>query len=89
MKNRRIRGFMKLFEKLPSHVQKQAKEAFSHFKENPRHPGLHFKCVNSQRARYSVRIGIDYRALGHMEGDEITWYWIGHHSEYNHLIERK
>ena len=89
MKNRRTREFMKLFEKLPSHVQKQAKEAFSHFKENPRHPGLHFKCVNSQRARYSVRIGSDYRALGRMEGDEITWYWIGHHGEYDHLVGRK
>ncbi len=89
MKNRRTREFMKLFEKLPLHVKKQAKESFSHFKENPWYPGLHFKCVNPQRARYSVRIGIDYRALGQMEGDEITWYWIGHHSEYDHLIGRK
>jgi hypothetical protein len=80
---------MKLFEKLPLHVKKQAKEAFSHFKENPWHLGLHFKCVNPQRARYSVRIGIDYRALGQMEGDEITWFWIGHHSEYDHMIGRK
>jgi hypothetical protein len=62
---------MKLFEKLPLHVKKQAKEAFSHFKENPWHPGLHFKCVNSQRAGYSVRIGIDYRALGQMEGTRL------------------
>lgn len=35
---------------------------------------------------YSIRIGQGYRALGERAGNEITWYWIGSHSEYDKLI---
>jgi len=30
-----------------------------------------------------VRIGIGYRALGRVDGDEIVWFWIGPHGEYD------
>jgi hypothetical protein len=33
-----------------------------------------------------VRIGIHYRALGIRDGDEMVWYWIGTHDEYERLI---
>jgi hypothetical protein len=33
-----------------------------------------------------VRIGIHYRALGTREGDDLVWYWIGTHDEYERLI---
>jgi hypothetical protein len=26
--------------------------------------------------------------LGLVEGDEITWFWIGSHAEYDRLIRR-
>jgi hypothetical protein len=32
-----------------------------------------------------VRVGDHYRALGRVEGDTITWVWIGTHEEYNRL----
>ena len=35
---------------------------------------------------YSVRIDLDYRALGVMKKDRIVWSWIGNHSEYGRLI---
>ena len=74
------------FHQLPPHVQKQAKRAFERFADDPRYPSLHYKCVNKQRARYSIRIGYRFRALGRVQEDKITWYWIGPHSEYDHLI---
>ena len=29
-----------------------------------------------------------WRALGVVEGDHITWFWIGSHSDYEQLISR-
>jgi hypothetical protein len=34
-----------------------------------------------------VRITIDYRALGIRDGDEIMWFWIGSHADYDALIK--
>jgi mRNA-degrading endonuclease RelE of RelBE toxin-antitoxin system len=56
--------FRKLLTELPKEVQKQAKEAYTDFKNDPYHPGLHFKRVHSTRPIYSARISIDYRAVG-------------------------
>jgi hypothetical protein len=54
------------------------------WKENPSHPSLRFKPVGE--GFWSIRIGIHYRAIGYPEGDEVTWIWIGHHSEYDHIV---
>jgi hypothetical protein len=79
--------FRRLFARLPGHVQQQAREAYKLFKQNPHHPSLHFKQIRSSSV-YSIRITRGYRALGDWEGDEITWYWIGTHSDYDKLIGR-
>jgi hypothetical protein len=33
-----------------------------------------------------ARITDDYRALGEVRPDEIVWFWIGPHHEYDKLI---
>lgn len=86
MKNRRTKEFRKQFARLPRDVQDQAKAAYRLFKENPYHPSLHFKCIDSQESLYSVRVGLPYRAVGVWEGDTIFWYFIGSHEDYNHLF---
>jgi hypothetical protein len=35
----------------------------------------------------SIRIGRDYRALGILEGDTVTWYWIGKHDTYDRKLD--
>jgi hypothetical protein len=47
---------------------------------------LHFKKLEGEDNIYSVRIGLDYRALAVMKKDGIVWYWIGNHSEYDRLV---
>jgi mRNA-degrading endonuclease RelE of RelBE toxin-antitoxin system len=74
------------FRRLPAQVQKQAKRAFEHLALDQRYPSLQYKCVNHAEGKYSIRINLVYRALGYMQGDEVTWYWIGHHSKYERLI---
>jgi hypothetical protein len=78
--------FRRAFAELPADVQEQARQAYRLFIENPYHPGLHFKSIHPTRPIYSVRVGLNYRAVGAREGDEIVWFWIGSHAEYNKLI---
>jgi len=33
-------------------------------------------------------VTLGYRALGLLEADEITWFWIGSHAEYDHLLDK-
>jgi hypothetical protein len=42
------------------------------FRENARHPSLHFKKVHDRDPIYSVRVTLGYRALGLLEDEEIA-----------------
>jgi len=33
-----------------------------------------------------VRITRGYRALGILEGDTVTWFWIGSHKDYERFF---
>ncbi|MDQ3815222.1 MAG: hypothetical protein M3347_14970 [Armatimonadota bacterium] len=80
--------FRKAFAQLPEHIQRQAREAYKLFQQAPYHPSLRFRQIHPSKPIYSVRISIDYRAVGIREDDEITWFWIGSHSEYEKLRSR-
>ncbi len=79
--------FWKAYEALQSDVQQQAQEAYRFFRSNPQHPSLNFKMVAPSIQCYSVRITRGYRAVGVLEGDLITWFWIGNHDDYGRLIQ--
>jgi hypothetical protein len=79
--------FWKLYRDLPVQVRQQTRASYQLFVQNPRHPGLHFKCVDENSATYSVRVGMHYRALGLLEDDLITWWWIGTHGEYDRILD--
>jgi mRNA-degrading endonuclease RelE of RelBE toxin-antitoxin system len=78
--------FRKAFKKLPKPIQRQAKDVYKLFLRDPYHPSLRFKPIHPQKPIYSVRVGLGYRAVGLRNGDEIVWYWIGSHAEYDKLI---
>lgn len=88
MKSFTTERFWKLYRNLPAEIRRQAREAYQHFMTNPYHPGLQFKRVHPTRPIYSARINIDYRVLGVLDGDEIVWFWIGIHGEYDKLLSR-
>jgi mRNA-degrading endonuclease RelE of RelBE toxin-antitoxin system len=81
-------GFKKAFRSLPKEIKKQAKEAYKIWKENPFDKSLGFKKIHPSKPIYSVRITINWRALGVKENDTITWFWIGSHEKYNTLIKQ-
>lgn len=53
---------------------------------DPFHPSLRFKCINREEDIWSVRLSRDYRALGIMERDTVTWFWIGSHDDYERFF---
>lgn len=80
--------FWKAYRRLPDSVRKQAREAYRQFEKNPHHPSLHFKQVHTTKPVHSVRVNLEYRAVGIRDGEEIVWFWIGPHDEYAKLIKR-
>ena len=88
MKSKTTSKFWREFASLPVDVQHQAAKAYSEWRADPRHPSLHFKpVIRSQPPVYSIRIGIHHRALGRLDGDAVTWFWIGSHDEYERLFK--
>ena len=80
-------GFWATYRTLPSEVRDAARQAYGRFRENPQHPGLQFKKVHDQEPIYSVRVTLGYRAVGLLENDNITWFWIGSHADYDRLLK--
>lgn len=79
--------FIDCFARLPPEVQEQARRAHLIWRANPWHPGLRFKPIRGHEALYSVRIGLGWRALGRLDGNTVTWFWIGSHADYDRLID--
>jgi hypothetical protein len=73
---------------LPPQVQAQARLAYELFRQDPYHPSLRFKQVHASRPIFSARVGLAYRALAVREGDEVIWFWIGSHADYDDLLGR-
>ena len=76
-----------MFRALPAEVREQARAAYRLFQSNPHHPGLNFKRVHGTQRFVSARVGRSYRVVGILVGaDEIVWFWIGPHEQYEKLL---
>ncbi len=83
--HRRTARFRKCLERCPLPVRELSEQCFVLLKANPRHPSLRFKKVGKF---WSVRVGINYRALAVEDGEDFVWVWIGTHDEYERMIGR-
>ena len=88
MTSHTTRRFRQLVAQLLSKVRRQAREAYKLFSQNPNHPSLRFKKVHAAKPIYSARINIDYRAVGVLDSEEIVWFWLGPHAEYEKLLNQ-
>ena len=86
MKSHITGGFRRSFSQLSKQMQKQAREAYRHFQADPNYPSLRFKKVHPTKPICSARVGKGHRALGVLDGEEIIWFWIGSHKEYERVI---
>lgn len=86
MTHRASRRFWDCYRALPAEVQLLADANHALLESNPAHPSLQFKKVGKF---WSARVGLHYRALGVEDGEDLVWFWIGHHAEYDRLIGRR
>ena len=77
--------FWRLFNALPLEVRELARKNHQLWLADQRHPSLRYKLLEGKI--WSIRIGDHYRALAEVEGQQVTWIWIGHHAEYDKLIK--
>ncbi|RYZ74375.1 MAG: hypothetical protein EOP09_00550 [Proteobacteria bacterium] len=86
MKHHATPRFWQAYDKLPLEIQRLADKNYALWQADPAHSSLHFKKVGRF---WSVRIGLNYRALGVGAPDEtLVWFWIGSHAEYDRLLTR-
>ncbi len=78
--------FRKGFDLLPLNIQQKARIAYKRWQLDQAHPSLNFKKVHSIEPIYSVRIDLNYRALGMKNKATMVWFWIGSHEEYNNVV---
>jgi hypothetical protein len=64
-------------------VRELADAAYALLKRDGRHPSLHLKKVGRF---WSARVGGHHRVLALQEGEDLVWFWIGRHDEYDRLI---
>jgi mRNA-degrading endonuclease RelE of RelBE toxin-antitoxin system len=86
MKSATLPSFWAAYRSLGKDIQRAARKAYRLWAENPFHPSLHFKCINREENIWSVRVSRGYRAVGTLEGDTVTWFWIGGHSDYDRFF---
>ncbi len=80
--------FWRLYRRLPKHVREAARAAYQQFLADPSHPGLQFHRLLCDPRLWSVRITRSYRAVGLLQSDTITWFWIGDHEDFDHDFSR-
>lgn len=88
MRSKTTSKFRTLNENLPKPIQNLAIKQFKIWKKNLNYPSLHFKQIHSSKRIYSIRIGLNYRALSVLDDDTYVWFWIGTNEDYNHLLNR-
>lgn len=82
MKSNTVPSFWKNYMKLEKDIRLRAKKSYKLWIDDPFHPSLRFKCINQSENIWAVRVTLGYRALGVLDSDTITWFWVGSHDKY-------
>ena len=82
MNSQTVPVFWELYRKLPKSIQQQARKAYRLFQANQTHPSLHFHRLAGHAELWSARVTRDFRAVGVLQGNTITWFWIGNHEDF-------
>ncbi|HKQ04126.1 MAG TPA: hypothetical protein VJ464_03260 [Blastocatellia bacterium] len=86
MRHRATPRFWFCYHQLPNEVQRLADRCYALLQQDSQHPSLHLKKIGRL---WSVRVGLHYRALAVEDENDLVWFWIGSHAEYDRLIGRQ
>ena len=87
MKSRTTEKFRSLLVAATPERQAKIRSAYRLWRENPAHPSLRFKKVHTRLPIYSVRVDLNWRAVGVLQGETLLWFWVGPHGEYEALLK--
>jgi hypothetical protein len=88
MNSQTVPQFWELYAKLTKVIRGRAREAYRLFEANPAHPSLHFHRLEGHPELWSARVTRDFRAVGLVQGNTITRFWIGNHEEFQRTFGR-
>ena len=86
MNSATLSSFWTAYRSLSASTRRQARKAYRLWAENPFHRSLHFKCINREENVWSVRVTRRHRAVAVLDGDTVTWFWIGSHDDYERFF---
>ena len=86
MKSATVPSFWDRYHKLDREIRVRVKKAYRLWANDPFHPSLRFKCINHVENIWSVRVTLGHRALGVLDEDTVTWFWVGSHDEYERFF---
>jgi hypothetical protein len=81
-----VSSFWEAYRNLDKSIRNRVKKAYRLWSDDPFHPSLKFKCINQEENIWAVRVTLGYRAVGILEGNTITWFWIGSHDGYERFF---
>ncbi len=81
-----VASFWDAYLHLEKSVRTRVKKAYLLWMNDPFHPSLKFKCINQEENIWSVRVTRGCRAVGVMDGNTVTWFWIGSHDGYERFF---
>jgi hypothetical protein len=88
MESKTTEKFRALLSTTPQSIQLKANACYALWSENPDHPSLRFKKVHQTLPIYSVRIDLNWRAVGTLQKDMMIWFWVGSHRDYEKLLSQ-
>lgn len=83
MTSRVTPSFRRALTALSAADQEAARRAYRLFATDPFHNSLRFKKLAGHESLWSARVTLSVRAVGHRDGETITWVWIGSHNEFD------
>ncbi|MEW5871033.1 MAG: type II toxin-antitoxin system mRNA interferase toxin, RelE/StbE family [Chloroflexota bacterium] len=76
------RRFLRLYARLPVHIQEKVKKQVRLLAENPRHPSLQTKPIQGVTGIYEARVDQDFRLTYEREAnDTLVLRVVGKHDE--------
>jgi hypothetical protein len=79
-------SFWERYNRLPENIREEVKKSFELWLTDSSARSLYFKPVKGKKGWWSVRATASYRAVGIKDRDDIVWFFIGNHADYDRLI---
>lgn len=83
----RTPGFKRLYGKLDGAAQRVADAAYLNYEREPTLVDFEYKGSLKGRRIYGAHITKNLRALAFTQGEDVVWYWIGAHTDYDRLLK--